>query len=124
MRDGETKQEYAFRRTFLLIKGDVSDNLVQRLISYINGLTDKELDVYIRLAENLYDRRHLGARSIKVSDNAIKLCLKLAEYDTKTFPYIKKIATKGCCKSPPMGCLPMVPPGAASMGWLLMCAFP
>jgi hypothetical protein len=95
MRDGETKQEYAFRRTFLLIKGDVADNLVQSLITYINSLTDKELDVYIRLAENLYDRRHLGARSIKVSANAIKLCLRLSECDTKTFPYIKKIATKG-----------------------------
>ena len=95
IREGETKQEYASRRTWMLIKSDIPTKYIIDLDLYLKSLSSDELDTYIKIAEDLYDRRSLGARSIKVSTNAIKLCIKLSKYDTKTFPYIKKIATKG-----------------------------
>lgn len=95
MRPGETKQEYAIRRTWLLIKSDIPFKHTVALDEYIKNLSDEELNAYVRMAENLYDRRTLGAKGIKISLNAIKLCLKLSECGYKTFPYIEKIATKG-----------------------------
>lgn len=95
IRPGETKQEYAERRTWLLIKSDIPEKHVMALHNYINNLSDDELEIYTDLASNLYDRRTLGAKSIKVTANAIKLCIKLSQYGYKTFPYIEKLATKG-----------------------------
>ena len=81
LRPGESVQEYAMRRTCLLIKSDIP-------AKYLNGLQE-----YI--AHDMYDRRTVGNRSLKVSLNAIKLCLKLHKLGHKTFPYICKLATKG-----------------------------
>jgi hypothetical protein len=95
MRPDETKQDYAMRRTWLLIKTDIPDKHMAALKEYIDGLSEKELDCYVNLANNLYDRRTLGARSIKVTSNAVKMCIKLAKCGYKTFPHIEKLATKG-----------------------------
>lgn len=95
MRPDETKQEHAERRTWLLIKSDIPDKHLNALRNYINTLSDDELDVYIKKASDLYDRRTRGAIGIKVSLNAIKLCIKLSKLGYKTFPYIEKLATKG-----------------------------
>jgi hypothetical protein len=62
---------------------------------YINCLSNEELDAYIELASNFYDWRTLGDKSIKVTLNAVKLCVKLSECGYKTFPYIERVATKG-----------------------------
>ena len=94
-RPGETVQEYALRRTWLLIKSDIPTKHVVALKEYIDGLSRAELTIYIKIADALYDRRTLGARSIKVTLNSIKLCVKLSKCGYKTFPYIQKLATKG-----------------------------
>lgn len=95
MRPGETKQEYAKRRTWLLIKSDIPTKHMLALKSYIDTLSDDELDAYTKKAIHLYDMRTRGSRGIKISLNAIKLCVKLAAIGYKTFPYIEKLATKG-----------------------------
>ena len=95
LRPGESVQEYAMRRTVLLIKTDVPDKYYKELQEYINTLDKSELNCYIQTAQDMYDRRTVGSRSLKVSLNAIKLCLRLAKMGYKTFPYIQKLATKG-----------------------------
>ncbi len=95
MRPGETKQSYAARRTWMLVKSDIPDKYYGLVDHYIMNLFEEELDMYIRIAEKLYDMRTLGQTSNKVTLNAIKLCLKLNDLGCKTFPMINKIATKG-----------------------------
>jgi hypothetical protein len=94
-RPNETIYDYALRRTWLLIKSDIPSKYVVALKNYIDQLSKDDVAIYINIANNLYDRRTLGARSIKVTLNAIKLCVKLAQFGYLTFPYIEKIATKG-----------------------------
>lgn len=95
LRPGESVQEYAMRHTCLLIKSDIPAKYLNGLQEYINTLDKKELNCYINIANDMYDRRTVGNRSLKVSLNAIKLCLKLHKLGHKTFPYICKLATKG-----------------------------
>ena len=95
MRPGETKQAYAARRTWMLVKSDIPDKYYGLIDHYIMNLFEEELDMYIRIAEKLYDMRTLGQTSNKVTLNAIKLCLKLNDLGCRTFPMINKIATRG-----------------------------
>ena len=95
MRPGETKQSYAARRTWMLVKSDIPDKYYGLIDNYIMNLFEEELDMYIRIAEKLYDMRTLGQTSNKVTLNAIKLCLKLNDLGCRTFPMINKIATRG-----------------------------
>ena len=95
MRPGETKQSYAARRTWMLVKSDIPDKYYGLIDHYIMNLFEEELDMYIRIAEKLYDMRTLGLTSNKVTLNAIKLCLKLNDLGCRTFPMINKIATRG-----------------------------
>lgn len=95
MRPGETKQSYAARRTWMLVKSDIPDKYYGLIDHYIMNLFEEELDMYIRIAEKLYDMRTLGQTSNKVTLNAIKLCLKLNDLGCRTFPMINKIATRG-----------------------------
>lgn len=95
MRPGETKQSYAARRTWMLVKSDIPDKYYGLVDHYIMNLFEEELDMYIRIAEKLYDMRTLGQTSNKVTLNAIKLCLKLNDLGCRTFPMINKIATRG-----------------------------
>lgn len=95
MRPGETKQSYAARRTWMLVKSDIPDKYYGLIDHYIMNLFEEELDMYIRIAEKLYDMRTLGQTSNKVTLNAIKLCLKLNDLGCRTFPVINKIATRG-----------------------------
>lgn len=95
MRPGETKQSYAARRTWMLVKSDIPDKYYGLIDHYIVNLFEEELDMYIRIAEKLYDMRTLGQTSNKVTLNAIKLCLKLNDLGCRTFPMINKIATRG-----------------------------
>ena len=95
LRSGESVQDYAFRRTCLLIKTDIPTKYYTELQEYIKTLDKQELNCYIGIAHDMYDRRTVGNRSLKVSLNAIKLCLKLSKLGHKTFPYICKLATKG-----------------------------
>ena len=95
LRPGETLQEYAMRRTTPLIKTDIPTKYYTELQEYINTLDKKELNCYIQIANDMYDRRTIGSRSLKVSLNALKLCLRLSKMGHKTFPYICKLATKG-----------------------------
>jgi hypothetical protein len=94
-RDGETIQDYALRRTWLLIKSDIPAKHVISFKAYIDGLSEDELANYTQIANDLYDRRTIGAKSVKVTLNAIKLCVKLSLHGYKTFPYIQQLATKG-----------------------------
>lgn len=95
MRPGETKQSYAARRTWMLVKSEIPDKYYGLIDHYIMNLFEEELDMYIRIAEKLYDMRTLGQTSNKVTLNAIKLCLKLNDLGCRTFPMINKIATRG-----------------------------
>lgn len=95
MRPGETKQSYAARRTWMLVKSDIPDKYYGLIDHYIMNLFEEELDMYIRIAKKLYDMRTLGQTSNKVTLNAIKLCLKLNDLGCRTFPMINKIATRG-----------------------------
>ena len=88
MRPGETKPSYAARRTWMLVKSDIPDKYYGLLDHYIMNLFEEELDMYIRIAEKLYDMRTLGQTSNKVTLNAIKLCLKLNDLGCRTFPMI------------------------------------
>jgi hypothetical protein len=94
-RPGETDQECALRRTFLLVESDIPAKHIIALNEYIDGLSKEELSLYVEMAQRFYDRRTLGAKRIKVSLNAVKLCIKLSKCGYNTFPYVEKIATKG-----------------------------
>lgn len=95
MRQGETRQEYASRRTWMLVKSDIPAKYYGLLDAYIASLSKQELESYVHIAEKLYDLRTLGRTSNKVTLNALKLCLKLSDLGCHTFPMINRIATKG-----------------------------
>ena len=94
MRQGETRQAYAARRTWMLVKTEIPAKYYGLIDQYIARLSKQELNSYVHIAEKLYDMRTLGRTSNKVTLNAIKLCLKLSEQGCHTFPMINKIATK------------------------------
>lgn len=75
---------------------NISQKDICGLFSYLrHSLSDEELKIFIDVGQSLFNRKTLGCRNIKITANAIKLCLKLNEYEVHTFPYIEKIARKG-----------------------------
>lgn len=85
----------AWKKTVLLMSNNICEKDLQNLCDYIHGLSEEECQCYIDIAQTWYDKKTLTkSRRIKVTANAVKLCLKLAEQNIKTFPYIEKIATK------------------------------
>lgn len=92
----EDLENRAIKLSCYLFSRSIPDNLQDKLFEYIRNLSDKYLEYYVEQAQCLYDRKTIS-RSYRhrISPNAIKLCLKLADTGYFVFPYIEKIATKG-----------------------------
>lgn len=92
----DSLREQALRKTVYLMSHNIPDCDFRKLKNYINLLSENELKNYIEIAQRLYDRKTISkSNRIKISPNAVKLCLKLADEGCHTFPYIEKLATKG-----------------------------
>ena len=88
--------EQAWKKTCYLMSDNIPDKYVRELYQYTKQLPQKEVEYYVQIAQNWYDRKTLSKSSrIKITTNAVKLCLRLANEGVFTFPLIEKLATKG-----------------------------
>ncbi len=96
MFDNDELKLKAWKKTCLLMTDSIPDKYVRALAKYIEQLSQKETEDYIQIAQNWYDRKTLSkSPRIKITTNAVKLCLKLANEGVNTFPFIEKLATRG-----------------------------
>ena len=88
--------EQAWKKTCYLMTDNIPDKYVRELHQYIRQLPQKEAEHYVQIAQKWYDRKTLSKSSrIKITVNAVKLCLRLYKEGVLTFPLIEKLATKG-----------------------------
>lgn len=74
----------------------VSEKNKEDLKRYIKAFSKEECEKYLRIGERLKKSKYLTNRRVKITNNAIKLFMKI--YDSSgilVFPYIEKLATKG-----------------------------
>lgn len=96
MFENNVKKARAWKLTCYLMTYNIPDKYIRQLAQYIELLSDEQIEYYVNIAQRWYDIRTIRKSSrIKVTTNAVKLCLKLAEQDVFTFPLIERIATKG-----------------------------
>ena len=96
MFENNAKKARAWKLTCYLMPYNIPDKYIRQLAQYIESLSDEQAECYVHIAQRWYDIRTIRKSSrIKITTNAVKLCLKLAEQDVFTFPLIEKVATKG-----------------------------
>lgn len=85
----------AWKKTCYLMTNNIPDKYVRELNQYIEQLPQKEVEYYVQIAQDWYNRKSkTKSRRIKITTNAVKLCLALAKEGVYTFPLIEKLATK------------------------------
>ena len=96
MFENDELKSTAWKKTGLLMTNSIPDKDVCALAEYIMQLSQKETEIYVNIAQMWYDRKTIfKSGRIKITPNAVKLCLKLAKEGVNTFPLIEKLATKG-----------------------------
>lgn len=80
-----------------LLSDNIKIELKEILNDFINNLDENELKIFNEIADELYESRVVyGRKSSKITNNAIKLCIKINNnLGIKTFPYIETCTRKG-----------------------------
>lgn len=81
----------------LLLSNNINISLKEKLVDYIKSLNENELKNFNETINELYESRFVyGRKSCKITNNAIKLCIKLSnDLEIKTFPYIETCTRRG-----------------------------
>ena len=96
MPENDNIYEQAWKKTCYLMANNIPDKYVRELYKYIQRLPQREAEYYVQIAQKWHDRKTLSKSSrIKITTNAVKLCLRLDNEGILTFPLIEKLATKG-----------------------------
>ena len=87
-------------RLFAHMSSIMADSVTEKdedlLYDYITRLKPIQYQSFVRNVYKLIDRKTKGNKRAKITHNAIRLALRIEEVDnTRVFPFIEKIATKG-----------------------------
>ncbi|EPB8173208.1 hypothetical protein ACRTAL_002385 [Clostridium perfringens] len=80
-----------------LFSNNVNNSLKENLNEFIKNLNENELKIFNDITNELYEYKIVyDKKSAKITNNSIKLCLKLyRELNIKTFPKIETCTRKG-----------------------------
>ena len=87
-------------RLFAHMSSIMADSVTEKdedlLYDYITRLKPIQYQSFVRNVYKLIDRKTKGNKRAKITHNAIRLALRIEEVEnTRVFPFIEKIATKG-----------------------------